>query len=1012
MKNGFFNRIIAICAAVCLCVALFTPLSSSSTYNVISINGNYPVPAQLDGTNFRPDLAGQHPRIILGTCVSLEELARRADPERNTQRQRDMVSMLLTRAGWAPPAENIIPYPNMTAAPGNPDIFQTWVYDVVMAYRLAPTPSRRDRIVEYVEQLLRFEFFGEENGAGISGAASLTALSILYDWTYDLDIFNDAEKQEIRSALRRHAHNLYRIWQGEIIPGVDTGYWRADFQNNHVFGRTAGMLMATSAIIATPGCDYEFDPLVRDMFNHAVEQLHRIVYWTAPDGTTHEGIGYRMYGAEKLIRALAVYESVTGDTSLWDFPSVYNIRHLHAFAYAPGMNKFILWGTHSGPGLGHNAAYLFRLARQYQDEQFMGMLREIAVEYHRYVYTGHFNTPTKSLLWYDDSLGSQEWNRPLFRHFDDLEMVHFRTGWDVNDMAFSMKSGPPGGHRLNEYVAFRTPTGTFPHWVNVAHSMPEAQNISISFGGHYWGTHPQTLRRNIPRYTRHHNTMLVSGGQRAFDGQSFETRTTGFSGRYVGMGQAARVTEFFGTDGFGFAASCARNAYRNTRAGTAVGAVSLGRYYRSMFFIGNRYMVTIDDISMAGAQTGTFTYIFRNNGDWSGDLDDGFVITQTTTGSITTEPVQMELHVLSTVNANAELTPPIQPHLMRWLDPVSVSDGGTFPDWMVYWYTRPVGADPSHLVNERDSRMVSYQMLGTELAVSNTTPTNAAQFAGVYFPRVDGETLYATPTIEVVGTGVNAFTRVTVERDGLTDEILYRTTRGNINLSGEIDAVARTVFYTSDDDGIVNSVMIDGTTLNQQEIPAFTSTQPINLRYERGVDGGFNLNISRPLTSNVATSYIAIDNLEPNTFYAFATESETIIRRSSAMGHIVLQNFAIAEPREINVSISTESIAAFTEIVIVGNPIDGMNVQLNGVNTINEVLTGFVFLAKYDTNGRMLNAITAPVNIDVNYGAFSEFVWDNAQDINSDTEYIRAFLWGSASTMTPILMNSINITGE
>jgi len=969
-------------------------------------------------TNFRSDLLNQRPRIILGSDVSLEEFERRVlEPGDAYQ---TAIRNTAVQAALNAPATGLASLPNNGASY---DIFFGRTVNILIGYRIAlinyansPTPANWNnvqnigsRLVSHVERIVEiYPFLGENNSGGptfrgergscLEAAAGLTAMGLMYDWTYDLPHWNldrNVLDDELRTLLRErillHANNMYTIWIGGApsIPfdppaapgGTDVDYWRNDFQNNHVYGRSAAILIATGAIMGSPGM--EDNQLIRDMFNWAEARLQDIAYWHAPDGTTHEGSGYLLYGGEKLFRALAAHSSLTGDSSLWEYEGIKNRGMFQAYMYTPGLGMMHRWATHSGhaANMGYHSAYMFRIAAQYEDGQLMGLLRDVAGTISANganPWNGHFTQPGFAFLWYDDTLAYEPWEQPNYRHFNDLELVNFRTGWGENDISMTLKSGPPGGHRLNEYQAMRTslhPQG-HQHWVNVGHSLPDAQNITMFFGGHQWGETPHTIQqsgRHIPRHTRHHNSMLVNGR-----GQVFESTTTGFSARYHGMYNAARVTQFFGSEGFGFATSCAANAYRawrgsvgNWGSGTSVGATILSRYERSLFFIDGRYFVTIDDIAMPGSNTGTFTYIFRNNGEWDGgwnpsDNRGSFVITQTTTGNVTVnQQARMELHVMTSVQANGEVTPPSL-----------------------------LATVPNNAPQVQREAMMS---LGSELAVE-TNSVNEARFAGVYFPMIDGETLPYAPIMTTTGTGINTMTRVTVDRGERVDEILYRGNVGEID-AADIFANARTVFYTRDNEHILNSVMIDGTMFDLPVgSPNFTASNHVNIRYER-LNLGFNLRVERPLgrAANVAT--VTIRELEPSAQYFVLVDGVMTEMQSTAQGRLELTNLDITWALDITV-FNELPIAGFTAFDVVSG---GSNVRLQGINTTNEPLRAFAVLVARDiATGRFVAGFAKSVTIEPNSGMFDFLVWDgNLPPIVDEFEF-DVFLWNSPFAMIPV----------
>ena len=258
--------------------------------------------------------------------------------------------------------------------------------------------------------------------------------------------------------------------------------------------------------------------------------------------------------------------------------------------------------------------------------------------------------------------------------------------------------------------------------------------------------------------------MLVDG-----KGQKFEV-AEGWAKVANMSDDQAYIGEYFGTDGYGFAAGDAHKAYDG-----------LDKFTRDIFFIDGRYYVSFDDVAKAEG-TGTFEYLFHNKGEWTGDLENGYVIAQ--------DSDSMELHVKMPVPAVANLAPP-----------------------------------------STDSQL---SRLGSELSVKNEQAEEAADFMAVYFPRLNGESLPAAPILTADDEGY----MLQVERNGSkTDIVKTRGDKGTIT-APDIISFAKSMFYTKNGDEIANSVMVDGTSLTLPEgYPSFLSSTAVNLRYEKLASG-------------------------------------------------------------------------------------------------------------------------------------------------------------------------------
>ncbi len=402
-------------------------------------------------------------------------------------------------------------------------------------------------------------------------------------------------------------------------------------------------------------------------------------------------------------------------------------------------------------------------------------------------------------MYYDDTLAPEVWEAPDYAYFPDIEMVHFRTGWGNNDISLTLKSGPPGGYRLNEWIAL---TGRG----NVGHDKPDAQNITIGYKSKRWGDYPPYVEGqsgNVDvRLSRYHNTLIVDG-----KGQNFETN--GWGQPITNMANQARVSEFFGTDNYGFTTGDAKNAYQ----------VKLSKFDRDIFYVDGRYYVSFDDIAK-NSGTGSFEYLFHNRGTWTGNLDDGYVIDQ--------DGDKMSLYVRMPVAATATLLPP-----------------------------------------ESAYEYAVYQSLGSELAVKNTANANSAQFASVYFPQVGGETLLSAPVLTQDSEGL----KMTVNRAAKTDYFAVRSNVGNITMNDLSANAETVFYTKSGSDITNTVMINGNSLYQTEGLPVFSSTNNLNLRYQSlASPNTFKFYAQRPKLSDATDTVLNISQLVPNTLYNLSWE--------------------------------------------------------------------------------------------------------------------------------------------
>ncbi|OAS14383.1 family 16 glycoside hydrolase [Paenibacillus oryzisoli] len=752
----------------------------SYTVKAFDASGNYSAPSSAgsittapftNNTSFRSNLIGVHPRLIVNPGMSAE-LQRRT----TASGYQGFYSTMLTQANNAPDTINWF-----SSAVGNDNNWENVSFrlpTLAMAYKVTQNTAYKNKLRTYVLDLINRPQWGDENtdyGGSAANATGLIGIGYAYDWAYDA--FSEAERSQIAAKLKQQSKKLYDEFFNHLSGTL--AYWKSDYQNNHRHFRIEGLLVGTSAILGDIG-----DSEVATMYSFAEQELQTLVAQIAPDGSQHESPHYMSYGDEHVVRAIASYASVTNNSSLWT-ASVHNMGQFKTYLYGPGYTTLARYADdYNGRGYFNN--FLFKLASQYQDAKLQAMaLAAYAVD--PISYSWH----VWDFLYYDDTLVPDTTSQNQWAYFPDLEMANFRSGWETDDLSVTLKSGPPGGHKLNEWRDHISPNGTY---INIGHDRPDAGHFSIDFGDKHWGEYPPYDK--IDRWTKDINTLLVDGA-----GQRGEGNIAYFQ-PYSDMRDVAQISEFFGTPGYGFTTGDLHKSY-----------VDMSRMDRNVMLVDSEYVIVYDDLLSAnGARN--YQFLFNNKGTWTGDANSGYTITQ---GSDS-----MQLFMLQPDNLQAVLSP------------------------------------------------ASKVEMGTNLNVSNTVPSEKANFLGLFYPNINGRSLDVKPQITKDSEG----TKLVVTRDGgKTDWIGFREVGTGTLTTTDAKADAKSLVVTKNGTTIENAMMIQGTALtlpNQRLV----FSQPLNVRYEN-MTGGFKLWAENPQMTTITSSQMEVTGLVPNTIYTLQWSNGT-----------------------------------------------------------------------------------------------------------------------------------------
>jgi hypothetical protein len=432
--------------------------------------------------------------------------------------------------------------------------------------------------IAFMDFLLKQEHWeaGKEIDSGMSAANIMIGAALAYDWLYhELD---PDFRQRFRAKLLKQALRMYQLGH---LEGADAiAYWQKDPQNNHRWHRDAGLALAVLAA-ADPDRDDDDWLLAR-----VKDELDFVAHWLPEDGTSHESVGYLIFGGSHLLLAMTAGDRCLGTDHLRK-PFFQNVNRFMTQSLTPGLDQRFAFGDQGGTGLGAMGYGVFQLQTAGRHDQSLDLLVLNHLLDRHGVGSAH---AWLGLLWYPRDLepGSIH-DLPTRDFFPDLGLLVVRDTFARRGNGAMFKCGPLGGYTLNHYRAANDFS-----YINVAHDDPDANSFVLFADGKFIAETDRYAKR---KQSGSHNTILINGvGQAAVGRPGVQGWTQPARGR-VSMHDTAVIT------------AMARQGKHVALEGEAGGAYPTGttkperpkleRYRRAFLWVEDRYVLVLDDIRLA-----------------------------------------------------------------------------------------------------------------------------------------------------------------------------------------------------------------------------------------------------------------------------------------------------------------------------------------------------------------------------------------------------------------------------
>jgi len=405
---------------------------------------------------------------------------------------------------------------------------------------------------------------GKERNSGMGAASIMVGVALTYDWLYNSLPTDFREK--LRKKILYHARAMY--YGGHLNYNHAVGYWQNDPLNNHRWFRNASLFLSTLAI-------YEGREEEKWIMKKALEEIELVHKYLPEDGSSHEGVGYMIFGGPMLLMPYIASDRCLG-TNFLASSFFKNIGYFRMHTLTPGLNNSFLFGD--GGGFGGYHAFLWKPVSYHKEKDVQdGLEKLFFIKEKKPFDFGWWN-----LLWYDPkNSGGNYKNIPKTAYFKNIGLVIVREGWDKNDTAVMFKCGPLGGYSLNK---FRNEHNYC--YVNVAHDDPDANSFTLFTKEKMVA---ETDRYSSSKKSKNYNTIIVDG-----EGQVVPGRKEGMVWSQPAVGNVdmttlAYITKFKDSGDIVIVEGECGRSYRHLR-----------KFRRTLVWIKRKYILILDEIISKG----------------------------------------------------------------------------------------------------------------------------------------------------------------------------------------------------------------------------------------------------------------------------------------------------------------------------------------------------------------------------------------------------------------------------
>ena len=458
--------------------------------------------------------------------------------------------------------------------------------ELAMMYCLTGIPKYLNSARDYMLTSASYPTWGigDIDNADLATGHQLFGIALGYDWLYnDLD---KASLDSIRNCLLKRGSRSYEL--------LSTGkiWWHDKYLHNHQHVNVTGLAAAGLAL-------YGENKDVDNWIMISLQKLKQAISTHPPDGGWLEGIPYSGYSVEFLMKFMVLSNDLLGENLFTESSFFRNIATFRLYGMIPmdywEVSKSRLMSIGDGPRSDwYGPDYLLRkLASEYNN----GYAQWLANKMDSAGYTS-FQAAFLNLLWVNPAIKPESPARlPTFKHFNDLDIVYMRSGWEGKESLAMFKCGPWIGHHAASIYTY-DPYG--------GHTHPDVGTFLIFSHGDWLITDEgYAWKRTI-----YQNTLMINGKGQIGEGRWFS------GSQYVGAPKQPRIVYTSSNKEYDYMIGNAKPAYPSS--------THLSSFYRHILYLKPDCWVIADEVT--SDSTSLFEFYYHSDFPFIADGDNKFKV--------------------------------------------------------------------------------------------------------------------------------------------------------------------------------------------------------------------------------------------------------------------------------------------------------------------------------------------------------------------------------------------------